>query len=195
MSHISVILGSTRAGRFGERPARWIASRLKKKDGFEVELLDLRDFPLPFYAEEGSPARAPRKYRTPEIERWGQKVDRADGFVLVTPEYNHGYSAVLKNAIDYLFVEWRRKPAAFVSYGGVGGARAVEQLRLVTVELEMAPLRHALHVLPATMMEARSNPQVSDDELFHSLEARADLLVDDLAWWTATLAAARAPGP
>jgi NAD(P)H-dependent FMN reductase len=194
MSRIAVVLGSTRPGRFGERPARWIAQRLRKKDGLGVELVDLRDFPMPHYAEEVSPARAPRKYRTPDIERFGKAIDAADGFVLVTPEYNHGYSAVLKDAIDHTFVEWRHKPASFVSYGGVGGARAVEQLRLVAVELEVAPLRHALHILPQTLMDARANPATSDDELLRSYEAKADQLVEDLAWWTQALAAARARG-
>jgi NAD(P)H-dependent FMN reductase len=194
MSHIAVILGSTRPGRFGERPAHWITERLGKRDGLQVELLDLRDYPLPFFADEISPARAPRKYRTPEIERWGKKIDAADGFVLVTPEYNHGYSAVLKNAVDHLSVEWKHKPASFVSYGSTGGARAVEQLRLVAIEMEMAPLRHALHVLPDVMFQARGNPQIGDAELLKSLESRADLLVEDLVWWTKALAAARGQG-
>ena len=191
MRQISVILGSTRPVRFGERPARWIAERLRRREGVQVQLLDLRDYPLPFFADEMSPARAQRKYRTPEIERWGKQVDAADAFVWVSPEYNHGYSAVLKNAIDHLFVEWQHKPVSFVGYGSVGGARAVEQLRQIAVEVEMAPLRHALHVLPDVVIQARSNPKLADDELFKPLEAKANALIEDLLWWTDALSAAR----
>ncbi|MBI3966262.1 MAG: NAD(P)H-dependent oxidoreductase [Chloroflexi bacterium] len=124
--------------------------------------------------------------------RWGRVVDAADGYVIVTPEYNHGYPAALKNALDHTFVEWHRKPVAFVGYGGVGGARAIEQLRQVVVELEMAPLRHAVHILPEVMWEALAAASPVDPAVFASLEARADLLAEDLVWWARALAAARA---
>lgn len=188
---IAVIIGSTRPKRFSERPARWIAQQLKKRSEFDVDLVDLRDFPLPFFDEPTAPARTPRSYRTPEIERWGKRIDAAAGYVWLSPEYNHGYSGVLKNAIDHLYVEWHHKPVTFVGWGGAGGARAIEQLRAVSVELEMAPLRHAVHVPFAVMLEAMNNPNISDEELFRSLEPKATLLANDLAWWTEALAAAR----
>ena len=112
--------------------------------------------------------------------------------MLLTPEYNHGYPAALKNAMDHTFVEWRRKPVAFVGWGNVGGARAIEQLRLVAVEFEMAPLRHAVHILPDLLVAARKAPEASVASIFSPLEPKLDKLADDLCWWADALAAARA---
>jgi NAD(P)H-dependent FMN reductase len=111
---------------------------------------------------------------------------------VLTAEYNHGYPAVLKNAMDWTFPEWHRKPIAFVGWGNVGGARAIEQLRLVAVEFEMAPLRHAVHILPDVMITARHADDVTDTTAFGPLEPKLKLLADDLTWWAAALAAARA---
>lgn len=118
--------------------------------------------------------------------RWAAKVGIADGFILVSPEYNHGPSAVLKNALDYLWAEWGRKPAAFVSFGNVGGARAIEQLRGIVVELRMAPLGEAVHIFSAgeKVMEGRFTADSRD-------EKQLTQLFDSLAWWAAALAAAR----
>jgi len=146
-----LILGSTREGRFGEKAAGWALARLARREDLSVEPVDLRDYPMPFYEQVVPPARGQRDY-PPEVARWAQKVDTADGYLIVTPEYNHGYPAELKNALDQVFPELNRKPVAFVGYGNTGGARAIEQLRLVCVELEMAPLRHAVHILPAVMI-------------------------------------------
>ena len=156
----------------------------------QIELVDLRDHPLPFFSGAGSPARFPREYPLPEVARFGQTIDRADGYLVLTGEYNHGYPAVLKNAMDWTFVEWRRKPIAFVGWGNVGGARAIEQLREVAVEFEMAPLRHAVHVLPDVLIAARAAAP-GDLSAFEPLEPRLKLAVDDLTWWAAALAAAR----
>ncbi len=135
----------------------------------------------------GSPAStAPTRSPT-----FGQTIDRADGYIVLTAEYNHGYPAVLKNAMDWTFVEWRRKPITFVGWGNVGGARAIEQLREVAVEFEMAPLRYAVHVLPDVMIPLLMGEDRTDLSPFVPLEPRLDLLADDLAWWTASLAAAR----
>jgi NAD(P)H-dependent FMN reductase len=193
MSHIHVVLGSTRPARFSEKPGRWVAERLGARDDMTSELVDLRDYPLPFFEETLPPAYSKRDYPSADIERWGQKVDEGDGFIFVMPEYNHGYSAALKNAIDHAFVEWHRKPVTFVSYGNVGGARAVEQLRQVAIELEMAPLRHAVHILPDLMVPAMQSDY--DAALFASLDAKLDTLADDLAWWADALASARAATP
>jgi NAD(P)H-dependent FMN reductase len=190
MERIQVIMGSTRPNRFGEKPARWVMELLAARGDLDVELIDLRDYPLPFFEQPLSPARSQREYPDDGIARWGRKVDEADGFVFVTPEYNHGYPASLKNAIDHLFPEWQRKPVAFVGYGSVGGARAIEQLREVVVELEMAPLRHAVHILPAVMVPVMQ-AEGYDASLFESLLPKLQLLGDDLAWWAKALAAAR----
>src|SRR3954470_7581778 len=143
---IQIILGSIRQNRFGEKPAQWILQEARKREGVEFELIDLRDHPLPMFAEPTPPGRLNGNYPNELVSKWGKKVAEADGFIIVTPEYNHGYPPSLKNAIDHLFVEWGRKPVAFVGYGSAGGARAVEQLRQVAIELEMAPIRFAVHV-------------------------------------------------
>jgi NAD(P)H-dependent FMN reductase len=186
---IQVISSTTREGRFSERVAHWAVSYLRPRQDFELELIDLRDHPLPFF-DAAPPARTLRDYPTEQVARLGRTLDRADGFIVLTAEYNHGYPAVLKNAMDWTFPEWRRKPIAFVGWGNVGGARAVEQLRLVAVEFEMAPLRYAVHILPEIMAVAR-RADVGDATAFAPLEPRLKLLADDLAWWTAALAAAR----
>jgi NAD(P)H-dependent FMN reductase len=187
---IQVILASTRPGRFGEKPAAWLMDRLSKRTDLVAELIDLRDYPLPIFDQPSAPARTLRDYPNEQIARWGRKLDEADGFIVITPEYNHGYPASLKNALDYVFPELSRKPIAFVGYGNVGGARAIEQLRLVAVEFEMAPLRHAIHILPELMLPARNADPFTLD-LFAPLDRRLDLAAADLAWWASALAAAR----
>ncbi len=189
--HIQVVLGTDREGRFSEKAGAWAMDRLGARDGLQAELVDLRDYPLPFYDQRVPPARGRRDY-PPDIARWADKVDEADGYVLVTAEYNHGYPARLKNALDHAFPEFNRKPVAFVGYGNVGGARAIEQLRLVTIELEMAPLRHAVHVLPDVMRPVIQAGDDFDLELFAPLDPRLDTLATDLCWWAEALARARA---
>jgi NAD(P)H-dependent FMN reductase len=187
---IQVILGSTREHRFSERASAWVVDRLSARDDMRVERIDLRDYPLPFFDGQ-SPVRTLRDYPTPAIARFGQTIDRADGFVIATPEYNHGYSAVLKNAIDHTFVEWRRKPVAFVGWGNVGGARAIEQLRLVMIELEMAPLRHAVHLLPDVLIPAIRAADPFDLALLDPVAPRLATLAEDLVWWATALTSAR----
>jgi NAD(P)H-dependent FMN reductase len=191
MRHIQVVLGSTRDGRFGEKVATWVMDRVARRDDAVFELIDLREYPLPT-CDQAPPARTGRDYRNQHSIRLGHTLDRADGFLILTPEYNHGYPAVLKNAMDHTFVEWNRKPVAFVGWGNVGGARAIEQLRLVAVEFEMAPLRHAVHVLPDVMRASRE-PGIDPLEVFASHNDRLTLVLDDLVWWTEALATARVP--
>jgi NAD(P)H-dependent FMN reductase len=142
-----------------------------------------------------SPARITTgDYGNPAVNAWGKKVAAADGYVVVAAEYNHGYTAVLKNALDSIFREWNRKPVAFMGYGATGGARAVEQLRQVAVELEMAPIRRAVHVPLEIMMATMKEPLPLKPELFASLEKNAQLMVDDLIWWADALKKARQAG-
>jgi len=191
MARIAVIIGSTREGRFADVPARWAAARLADMEGIEVDLVDLRDHPLPEY-DVPAPVRTPRKYTTEAIAAFAAHIDAADGFVILTAEYNHGYTAALKNAMDHLFVEWTRKPVAFIGWGNVGGSRAIEQLRQVAAEFEMAPLRHAVHILPDVMRAVHSAQDRFDPALLEPLNARLDLMAKDLKWWADALSAARA---
>src|ERR1700694_4145816 len=135
MMTISVIIGSTRQGRFSEKPAQWILQQLRKREGMEAQLLDLRDFPMPFFDQPMPPAMPGRPpYEHEVVRKWTTQIAASDGFVFVTPEYNYGTSAVLKNAIDWVYPEWNRKAAAFVSFGSAMGARAGQQLRETMIE-------------------------------------------------------------
>src|SRR3979411_1310355 len=152
MTVISGIIGSTREGRFSEKPAKWILQHLKKRASVDARLLDLRDFPMPFFDQPATPAMPGRPpYKNEVVQRWTAAIAQSDGFVFVTPEYNYGTSAVLKNAIDWVYPEWNRKAAAFVSYGSAMGARAVQQLRETAIEIQLAPVRSAVHIPVATL--------------------------------------------
>lgn len=187
---IGVILGSTRPGRFSEIPGRWIHERAKASGRFgHVELLDLRDWPLPFFDEAGNPAYVPTKNETGL--RWQAKLASLDGFIFVTPEYNRGTSAVLKNAIDYAYNEWNRKPIAYVGYGSAGGARAIEQLRSNSVELQAAPVRQSVNIMWPDVMAAVDGKKI-DDLAGGAYAQAADQLIDNLSWWANALQAARA---
>jgi NAD(P)H-dependent FMN reductase len=189
---IVVVVGTTRRDRFSDRVAEWVLAELSARGDVEVERLDLRDHVLPFF-DGRPPAYTLRDYPFEAVATLGAAVDRADGFVILTAEYNHGYPAVLKNAFDWTFVEWQRKPVSFVGWGNVGGARAIEQLREVAVELEMAPLRHAVHIMPDAMRAARESVP-GDSTAFAALAPKMKLLADDLVWWSAALTSARAAG-
>ncbi|MEV6606156.1 NAD(P)H-dependent oxidoreductase [Kutzneria sp. NPDC051319] len=139
MTKIGIILGSTRPGRNGEAVAKWVHKIASERTDAEFELVDLLDYPLPHLDEALPPSLG--QYTQPHTMQWAAKIASFDGFVFVTPEYNHSTSGALKNAIDFLYAEWNNKAAGFVSYGSVGGARAVEHLRLICAELQMADVR------------------------------------------------------
>ncbi|WP_457584710.1 NADPH-dependent FMN reductase [Ensifer canadensis] len=184
---IGIIIGSTREGRFAEKPAKWIHEIAKQRAGLAFELIDLRDHPLPFFNEPISPIYAPAKN---EVARgWVDKLGTMDGLVVVTPEYNHGPSAVLKNALDHAYKEFNRKPIGFVGYGGVGAARAVEQLRLVAIELQMAPVRNAVHIGMVEFLGIWQQGKTFGD--YPHLAQAATALLDDIAWWAKALKIAR----
>jgi NAD(P)H-dependent FMN reductase len=191
MTVISVIVGSTRQGRFSEKPAQWIFQRLKNRGGVDARLLDLRDFPMPFFDQPVPPAMPGRPaYENEVVKKWTAEIARSDGFVFVTPEYNYGPSAVLKNALDWVYPEWNRKAAAFVSYGSAMGARGIQQLRLTAIELQLAPVRSSVYIPVATLWAHFQGGDV--DAGLTELEAAAKTMIDDLVWWTAALKAARA---
>jgi NAD(P)H-dependent FMN reductase len=144
MIKIAVIIGSTRPGRNGEAVAKWVHKITQKRSDAEFELVDIKDFNLPLLDEPVPPSLG--QYSKPHTKVWAAKIGSFDGYVFVTPEYNHGISGALKNAIDFLFAEWNNKAAGFVSYGSAGGARAVEQLRLVMAEVQIATVRNQVLV-------------------------------------------------
>ncbi len=193
---IHVIIGSTRQNRFSEKPARYILDELKKKEDVQAELIDLRDWPLPFYDEPISPAINKGNYSNELGKKWAAKVGEADGYIMVTPEYNHGYSAVLKNALDWVFPEWNGKPVGFVSYGNAGGARAIEQLRQVVIELQMVPIRSAIHIPTEVYLAVRNESVPANPELFKPLREgmrgdRVETFFKELINLAKTLKAAR----
>jgi NAD(P)H-dependent FMN reductase len=190
MTVISVIMGSTREGRFSEKPARWILQHLMKRDGVDARLLDLRDFPMPFFDQPVPPSTPGKQpYADENVKKWTEAIAVSDGFVFVTPEYNHGAPAVLKNAIDWVYPEWNRKAAGFVSYGSALGARSVQQLRETAIELQLAPVRSSVHIPVSTLWAHYKGGDV--DAGLAELERPAAKLIDDLLWWTAALKTAR----
>ncbi|MCU1362221.1 MAG: NADPH-dependent reductase [Acidimicrobiaceae bacterium] len=139
MTNIAIILGSTRPGRRGEGVAKWVFEIAHQRTDASFELIDLANYPLPHLDEPMPPAMG--QYQNQHTKDWAATISRFDGFIFVTPEYNHSTSGVLKNAIDYLFAEWNNKAMGVVSYGVIGGARAAEHLRLIAGELKMADVR------------------------------------------------------
>jgi NAD(P)H-dependent FMN reductase len=139
MLEIGIIVGSTRPGRKAEPVARWFHELATRRGDANYQLVDLVDFELPLLDEPMPPTFG--KYTKPHTLRWAAKIDALDGFVFVTPEYNHAPTGALKNAIDYLYREWTNKAAGFVGYGSAGGVRAVEQLRLIMAEVQVATVR------------------------------------------------------
>jgi NAD(P)H-dependent FMN reductase len=184
MSRIGIILGSTRPNRNGEQVAKWVYEIASGRDDAEFELVDLRDYPLPHLDEPLPPSMG--QYQNEHTRQWADKIASFDGFVFVTPEYNHSTSGVLKNAIDYLYAEWHNKAVGFVSYGGVGGARAAEHLRLVAGELQMADVRQQVALSLLTEFENFSVFKPSDYN-----RAALDTLLDQVIAWSTALAPLR----
>lgn len=151
MTKIAIILGSTRPGRNGKQVADWVFEQAQQRTDAEFELVDLLDYPLPLL-DEPLPS-AMQQYQQDHTKEWSAKISEFDGYVFVTAEYNHGIPGALKNALDYLHNEWHDKSAAFVGYGGVGAARAIEQLRSVVAELQMASVRQNVNISMMTEFE------------------------------------------
>jgi len=184
---IGIIVGSTRANRFADKPTEWIANIAKTHTDLDFEVVDLRDYPMPFFEEATSPAWAPSQNEV--AQRWQKKVEELDGYIFITAEYNRGPTAVLKNAIDYAYNEWNNKPAAFVGYGGVGAARAIEQLRLHAIEMQMAPIRTGVHILMPDFVAVLQQGRKLEE--FEHLNQSATAMLDQLSWWAKALKTAR----
>jgi NAD(P)H-dependent FMN reductase len=187
--HIVILVASTRANRFADFPLAWLLEQTAARTDFSFEVVDLLEHPLPFYDRATPPAMAQREYSSDAERKLGERLDAADGFLVITNEYNHGYSAALKNVLDNYFVEWTRKPVSFLGYGNVGGARAIEQLRQVVDELDMASVRPTVNVLGKSLMDIRRGAPVN--EVLASLEPRLEAMLADLHWWTIALKNAR----
>jgi len=189
---VAVIVGSTRDDRIGGRVAEWFVGEVEAHGGFAVDVIDLHalEGDLPGRLPAGHPARG--EYPA-EVRQLAERIGAADGFVLVTPEYNHGYPGSLKDAIDLVNAEWRAKPVAYVSYGGLsGGIRAVEQLRQVMVELHTVSVRDAVHI-PFAPRSFRDGTAPNDPDGMIADGVRA--LLRRLDWWARALARARADNP
>ena len=190
MTAISVIVGSTRPSRFSEKPAQWILQQLKKRRDVDARLLDLRDYPMPFFDQPVSPATPGRRpFENDVVKKWTAAIGQSDGFVVVTPEYNYGPAAVLKNALDWVYHEWNRKAVGFVSYGSAMGARSVQQLRETAIELQLAPVRSSVHIPVTTLLAHYQGGDV--EAALAELEAPAKALIADLLWWTEALKSMR----
>jgi len=148
---VAVILGSTRPGRIGEAVARWVHGIAARRSDADFELVDIKSYNLPLLDEPVPPSRG--QYSHEHTKVWSAKIDSFDAFVFVTPEYNHATSGALKNAIDFLYREWNNKAAGFVGYGSAGGARAIENLRLIMAEVQVADVRAQVMLSLATDFE------------------------------------------
>ena len=188
MTRIGVILGSTRPGRNGEQVARWVMDIAARREDADFELIDLADFPLPHLDEPLPPAMG--QYQNSHTREWAATIGQYDGLIMVTPEYNHSTSGVLKNAIDYLFAEWHNKAVGFVSYGSVGGARAAEHLRLISGELKMADVRTQVALSMFTDFVNFSRLAPGD----YHVQA-LNILIDEVVAWSGALAPLRATKP
>lgn len=188
MLKILVVLGSIREGRVGDKVGSWVMEEASKREPqFDYELLDLKDYPMKLYQEAKHPAMLNGQSSDGNANKWIQKVKEADGFIFVTPEYNHLPSGALKNAIDYPYNEWHKKPIAYVSYGGAsGGSRAVEVLRLAAIEQHMVPIRESV-VIQFVSKNLENEKLIPDGYMSNALTAT----LSQLEWWTKTLKDAR----
>ncbi|HEY3586859.1 MAG TPA: NAD(P)H-dependent oxidoreductase [Myxococcaceae bacterium] len=187
MARIGIIIGSTRPGRKAEAVARWLLEVARRRGDAEYELVDIAEYDLPHLDEPLPPAMG--QYSKPHTKAWATKIDSLDGFVFVTPEYNHSTSGALKNAIDFLFKEWNNKAAGFVSYGSAGGARAVEHLRLVMAELMVATVR--AQVMFSLLHDFENYMVFKVPERGSHHERAANLMLDQVVAWSTALHSVR----
>jgi NAD(P)H-dependent FMN reductase len=188
---IGVIISSTRPTRFGEIPAKWILEKANERPEIQAEIVDLRDFDLPFFDEMASNAWMPSQ--NAEAVRWQNKVSEFDGFIFVVAEYNRAITGALKNAIDQAYTNWNKKAFGAVGYGTVGAARAIENLRTIGVELQMVSTRSAVHIAGADFMSV--HPGFGGTKTLAEIEgsignSTKDML-DQLVWWGTAAKAAR----
>lgn len=189
---IALIVGSTRASRFADIPAAWILAQARARDDIEVELIDLRDHPLPFFDEVASNAWAPSQ--SAAAVAWQQKIAGFDGYIFVVAEYNRSITGALKNALDQAYVEWAKKPAGAIAYGSMGGTSALQHLRTIAVELQMVPVRNAVHIGGGDFFRVHPGFGGSGNlaDIEGAITGSAKAMLDDVVWWAKATRAARA---
>lgn len=181
MLNIKVILGSTREGRQGEKVAKWVINQLKDYPEIKSELLDLKQISLPFLDEEANPEYGESCLKdNRKIKLWMNKIHQADAYIILTPEYNHGYPAVLKNALDHAYTEWNKKPVSFIGYSTsqMAASRAIEQLRQVVIELQLAPIRDTVYI-----SKVKDAFDEKGNLLNLNLNNNLEKMLEQLMWW------------
>lgn len=185
MSKIQIITGSTRPGRLNDQVADWIYDIACQRPELDVEIVDIADYNLGNLDE---PMPSLGQYVQEHTKKWSAKVSEADGYIFVSPEYNHGVSGALKNALDFLYSEWNNKPAGFVGYGNAGGARSVEQLRAIAGELQIADVRRAVHF---SILDDFENFSAFKPRNVQRHEGHAAEMLDQLTAWARALKSVR----
>ncbi len=185
---IGVIISSTRPTRFGEKPAKWILEHVKARGDVDAELVDLRDYPLPLFDAPASDFWMPTPNEV--AARWQAKLNEFDGYIVVVAEYNRSITGALKNAIDWAYKPFMKKAVAFVGYGSVGGARAIEHLRNIMVELQAVPVRHAVHIGGSDFIPLMMGQKTWEDTA-PNFDAFVPEMLDNLVWWTNATRTAR----
>ncbi|MCU0803010.1 MAG: NAD(P)H-dependent oxidoreductase [Rhodobacteraceae bacterium] len=188
---IAIIIGSTRAHRFADIPAQWMLAQAQARGDMDAEIVDLRDFNLPMFDAPASDAYMPAS--DPAVVAWQNKIAGYDGYIFVVAEYNHSVTGPLKNAVDQAYVAWAKKPMTAIAYGSMGGARALEHLRLIAVELQMVPTRNAVHIGGGDFWKVHPGVGGSGNlaDIEGALTGSAKASLDDLAWWAKATMAAR----
>ena len=188
---IAIVIGSTRATRFADIPAQWMLAQAQARIDMTVELVDLRDFNLPFFNETATNLWAPSA--DPRAVAWQKKIGEFDGYIFVVAEYNRSITGALKNALDQAYVEWGHKPMSAIAYGSVGGTRALEHLRNISVELQMVATRNAVHIGMGDFFKI--HPGMGGSGNMADIEANilpaTKSTLDDIVWWANATKAAR----
>ncbi|CAN1573758.1 COG0431 Predicted flavoprotein [Paracoccaceae bacterium] len=191
---IAIIVSSTRATRFADLPTAWIKAQAEARGDMDVEVVDLRDYPMPLFAEVASNAWAPTQ--DPVAVKWQKKLAEFDGYVFVLAEYNRSVTGALKNALDQASVEWAKKPFGAIAYGSMGGTSALAHLRMIGVELQMVPVRNTVHIGGGDFF--RVHPGFGGSGNLADIEASmlgsAKAMLDDVVWWANATMAAKADG-
>jgi NAD(P)H-dependent FMN reductase len=189
--HIAIIVSSTRPTRFADVPTAWIKAQAESRDDLTVEVVDLRDHPLPFFAEMASNAWMPSQ--DPAAVAWQKKIGQFDGYIFVLAEYNRSITAALKNALDQAYVEWARKPFGTIGYGSMGAANALGHLQNIGVELQMVPVRNAVRIGGSDFFRVHSGFGGSGNlaDIEGGILPAAKAMLDDVVWWANATKAAR----
>ncbi|WP_374430312.1 NADPH-dependent FMN reductase [Tabrizicola sp.] len=188
---IAIIVSSTRPTRFADVPTAWIKAQAEARGDIDVEVVDLRDFPLPFFDEVASNAWAPSQ--NPVAQKWQKKVGEFDGYIFVVAEYNRSITGALKNALDQAYVEWARKPFGAIGYGSMGAANALGHLQNIGVELQMVPTRNNVRIGGSDFFKVHSGFGGSGNlaDIEGAIAPAATAMLDDVVWWAKATKAAR----